>query len=71
MDWSIEKSTFVLTNLSYLLSITIISDNGVEGNESFSLILHPDDPRPGFNSTGDEAVITILDDNCMYGKIPL
>lgn len=71
MDWSIEKSTFVLTDLSYLLSITIISDNIVESNESFSLILDPHDPRPGFKPTGGETVITILDNNCMYGRVLL
>jgi hypothetical protein len=65
-DWSIENSTFVLTDQNYLLSITIVLDDSVETNESFSLVLHPHDPRPGFNPTGGETVITILDNNCMY-----
>ena len=65
-DWSIENSTFILTDRSYLLSITIVPDNSVETNETFSLTLHPHDPRPGFKSKGGKTVITILDNNCMY-----
>ncbi|MCG8621556.1 MAG: hypothetical protein MJE68_06090 [Proteobacteria bacterium] len=65
-DWSIENSTFILTDRSYLLSITIVPDNSVETNETFSLALHPHDPRPGFKPKGGETMIIILDINCMY-----
>lgn len=56
---------FVLDDLKFLLTITITADNIVENDESFTLTIQPLDPRPGFKPSGGEAVVTILDDDCM------